>query len=67
MLAKSCLPTLEDALGRGMMETTENSGRFHGVGNHRLRVETGRVINIRKRDLTEQMMELKGLQETTAP
>jgi hypothetical protein len=31
-----------------------------------LRVETGRVINIRKRDLTEQMVELKGLQGKNA-
>jgi len=31
-----------------------------------LRSETGRVINIRKRDLTEQMMELEGLQGKNA-
>jgi hypothetical protein len=63
LLRRSCLPVLETALGRGMM------GRRQRILGHAmakaitdLRGETARVINIRKRDLTEQMMELKGLQ-----
>jgi hypothetical protein len=63
LLKRSCLPLLEDALGRGMMGKRQKilSGAM-ASGITDLRAETGRVINIRKRDLTEQMMELKGLQ-----
>ncbi len=63
LLQRSCLPLLEDALGRGMMGTRQKIlGKAMVAGITELRAETGRVINIRKRDLTEQMMELKGLQ-----
>jgi hypothetical protein len=63
LLKRSCLPLLEDALGRGMMGKRQKilSGAM-ASGITDLRAETSRVINIRKRDLTEQMMELKGLQ-----
>ena len=62
-MQKSCLPLLEDALGREMMGKRQKIlGRAMAGGIIDLRVETGRVINIRKRDLTEQMIELKGLQ-----
>jgi len=67
LLAQSCLPLLEDALGRGMMGKRQRilaSAMAKGISE--LRAETGRVINIRKRDLTEQMMELKGLQGKNA-
>lgn len=63
LLQQSCLPVLEDALGRGMMGKRQKilaDAMVSGISG--LRAETGRVINIRKRDLTEQMMELKGLQ-----
>ncbi|MBK6591285.1 MAG: dynamin family protein [Burkholderiales bacterium] len=63
LLQRSCLPVLEDALGRGMMGKRQKIlGKAMVTGITELRAETGRVINIRKRDLTEQMMELKGLQ-----
>ena len=67
LLKQSCLPVLEDALGRGMMGKRQKilaDAMVSGISD--LRTETGRVINIRKRDLTEQMMELKGLQGKNA-
>ena len=67
LLQRSCLPVLEDALGRGMMGKRQrilSEAMASGITD--LRAETGRVINIRKRDLTEQMMELKGLQGKNA-
>lgn len=67
LLKRSCLPLLEDALGRGMMGKRQKIlGEAMATGITDLRAETGRVINIRKRDLTEQMMELKGLQGKNA-
>ncbi len=67
LLGRSCLPVLEDALGRGMMGKRQRIlGEAMASGITDLRAETGRVINIRKRDLTEQMMELKGLQGKNA-
>ena len=63
LLAQSCLPLLEDALGRGMMgQRQQILGNAMATGIGDLRTETGRVINIRKRDLTEQLVELSGLQ-----
>ncbi len=63
LLKQSCLPVLEDVLGRGMMgERQKILTRAMASSITDLRAETGRVINIRKRDLTEQMMELKSLQ-----
>ena len=63
LLRRSCLPVLEDALGRGMMGKRQRIlGNAMAAGITDLRSETGRAINIRKCDLTEQMMELKGLQ-----
>jgi hypothetical protein len=67
LLKKSCLPLLEDVLGTGMLGKRQKIlGAAMANGITDLRVETGRVINIRKRDLTEQMMELKGLQGKNA-
>lgn len=63
LLEQSCLPVLEDALGRGMMGKRQQIlGKAMAAGITDLRAETGRVINMRKRDLTDQMLELKGLQ-----
>jgi hypothetical protein len=67
LLAASCLPKLEEALAHGIMgQRQEILGSAVAVGIAGLRQETGRVINIRRRDLAEQMMELKGLQGKNA-
>jgi hypothetical protein len=63
LLGQSCLRELEDALGHGILGKRQrilSAAMAKGVSA--LRVETSRVINIRKRDLTEQSVELKGLQ-----
>lgn len=68
LLEASCLSVLEDALGRGIMGQRQKIlGTAVAKGVADLRLETGRVINIRKSDLTEQMMELKGLQGKNSP
>ncbi len=62
LLVQSCLSTLEDVLGRGIMDQRQKIlGAAVASGIADLRGETGRVINIRRRDLTEQMIELRGL------
>ena len=62
LLLKSRLGELEDALGNGMLMGRQRIlGQAMNSGILELRNETGRVINIRKRDLTEQLMELRGL------
>ena len=67
LLVASCLPKLEEALGHGIMGQRQKIlGSAVAVGISSLRTETGRVINIRRRDLAEQMMELKGLQGKNA-
>jgi hypothetical protein len=67
LLQKSCLGLLEDALGDGMLVGRQRILRgAMNKGISDLRAETGRVINIRKRDLTEQTMELQGLQGKNA-
>ncbi len=68
LLEASRLEVLEDALGRGIMGQRQKIlGAAVAKGVTDLRLETGRVINIRKSDLTEQMMELKGLQGKNSP
>ena len=67
LLEKSGLAVLEDALAEGMLNERQRilrSAMSRGITE--LRAEIGRVINIRKRDLTEQMMELTGLQGKNA-
>lgn len=67
LLAASCLPALEKALGEGIMGQRQKIlGSAVAAGISSLRLETGRVINIRRRDLAEQMMELRGLQGKNA-
>ncbi len=67
LLAASCLPALEEALGHGIMGQRQKIlGSAVAAGISNLRLESGRVINIRRRDLAEQMMELKGLQGKNA-
>ncbi|MBC7621024.1 MAG: dynamin family protein [Candidatus Saccharibacteria bacterium] len=63
LLAQSCLPLLEEELATGIMGKRQkilSAAMCTGIGE--LRLETGRVINIRRRDLTEQLIELRGLQ-----
>jgi len=67
LLAASCLPKLEDALANGIMgQRQQILGAAVATGITSLRQETGRVINIRRRYLAEQTMELKGLQGKNA-
>ena len=67
LLAASCLPKLEEALAHGIMgQRQQILGSAVATGIASLRQETGRVINIRRRDLAEQMLELKGLQGKNA-
>ena len=62
LLELSCLPTLEEALSKGIMgQRQQILGAAVASGISDLRCETGRVIHIRRSDLADQMMELKGL------
>lgn len=67
LLQKSCLGLLEDALGNGMLVERQRILRLAmNSGISELRTETRRIIAIRKRDLTEQTMELQGLKGKNA-
>ena len=67
LLHRSCLLTLEAALGQGIMGQRQKIlGAAVATGITDLRAESGRVINIRRRDLAEQLMELNGLQGKNA-
>jgi hypothetical protein len=62
LLQRSHLPVLERALGHGVMGQRQKILRAAvatGIGE--LRTEASRAIGIRRRDLAEQMLELKGL------
>lgn len=62
LLESSNLPALELALGQGVMGQRQKILRTAvaaGIGE--LRTEAGRAMNIRRRDLAEQMIELRGL------
>jgi hypothetical protein len=62
LLQASQLPVLERALAEGVMGQRQNilrSAVAGGIGE--LRIEAARSINIRRRDLAEQMIELRGL------
>lgn len=62
LLASSNLPVLEEALGEGVMGQRQKILRGAVAANiAELRTEAGRALNIRRRDLAEQMQELKGL------
>jgi hypothetical protein len=62
LLERSQLPVLERALGQGVMGQRQRILRSAvATGISELRTEAGRAINVRKRDLAEQMLELKGL------
>ena len=67
LLQASCLPTLEDALAQRIMGQRQRIlGAAVATGISDLQAEVGRVLNIRRRDLNEQMLELKGLQGKNA-
>lgn len=62
LLQSSCLPALEDALAQRIMGQRQRIlGKAVAGGIADLQNETGRVLNIRRRDLAEQLLELKGL------
>ena len=62
LLQASCLPALEQALGQGVMGQRQKILRLAVAGGiAELRAEARRVIHIRRRDLAEQMIELRGL------
>lgn len=62
LLERSCLGALEQALGQGIMgQRQQLLGRAVAGGIADLRSETGRVINIRRSDLADQLMELRSL------
>jgi Dynamin family len=67
LLKASQLPTLERALGEGVMGQRQKilrSAVASGIGE--LRIEAGRALHIRRRDLAEQMVELRGLRGKNA-
>ena len=67
LLQKSCLGLLENALGDGMLLERQRILRLTmNSGISELRAESARVINVRKRDLTEQRIELQGLKGKNA-
>ena len=62
LLKASNLPVLEQALAHGVMGQRQNILRSAVTTNiTELRTEATRVLGIRRRDLAEQMVELKGL------
>ena len=67
LLESSGLPVLEEALAQGIMGQRQailRSAVATGVAG--LRAETERVINVRRRDLDEQMLELRSLRGKNA-
>ncbi|MDH4450493.1 MAG: dynamin family protein [Rhodoferax sp.] len=67
LLAQSRLQVLEHALGQRMLDKRQAIlAASIGAGIKRLRAQTGRVIHIRQRELTEQMLELQSLQGKNA-
>jgi hypothetical protein len=62
LLQASRLPVLEEALAHGVLGQRQKILRASvGTNISELRAETTRVLGIRRRDLAEQMVELKGL------
>ena len=67
LLRASALPVLEDILGKGVMGQRQDilqSAVASGIAG--LRTETGRVLNMRRRDLDDQMLELRSLRGKNA-
>ena len=67
LLEASCLPNLELALAEGIMGKRQRILRTAVAGGiAELRIEAGRSIHVRRRDLAEQMDELRGLKGKNA-
>ena len=67
LLEASCLPNLELALAEGIMGKRQRILRAAVAGGiAELRIEAGRSIHVRRRDLAEQMDELRGLKGKNA-
>jgi hypothetical protein len=67
LLQRSALLALEAALGNGILGQRQNIlGAAVTTAISELRGESGRFINVRRRDLVEQLMELRGLQGKNA-
>jgi hypothetical protein len=67
LLQASCLPALENALGIHIMGQRQRIlGAAVAMGISDLQAEIGRVLNIRRRDLAEQILELEGLRGKNA-
>ena len=67
LLEASCLPNLELALAEGIMGKRQTILRAAVAGGiAELRLEAGRSIHVRRRDLAEQMDELRGLKGKNA-
>lgn len=67
LLERSGLPVFEEALAQGVMGKRQSILRSAvGAGIASLRTETSRVINIRRRDLDDQMLELRSLRGKNA-
>ena len=67
LLETSGLPALEEALAKGIMGRRQSILRAAvATGVASLRTETSRVINIRRRDLDDQMAELRSLRGKNA-
>lgn len=67
LLESSGLPVLEEALAQGIMGRRQailRAAVASGVAS--LRAETSRVINVRRRDLDDQMLELRSLRGKNA-
>jgi len=68
LLKRSCLADLEDALSRDIMGRRQKIlGAAVARSVSALRAETARFVQIRRRDLVEQLLELKGLQGKNSP
>ena len=62
LLQRSCLPVLEAALGSGLLDRRREILRSAMSGAIAdLRTQAGRVLQIRRRDLADQALDLKGL------
>jgi hypothetical protein len=67
LLQASCLPALENALATHIMGQRQRIlGSAVAMGISDLQAEVGRVLNIRRRDLAEQILELEGLRGKNA-
>jgi CRP-like cAMP-binding protein len=67
LLQASCLPALENALATHIMGQRQKIlGSAVAMGITDLQAEVGRVLNIRRRDLAEQIQELQGLRGKNA-